>query len=154
MEGYEAGAKYIKPDIKVLSATNGSFDDVNKVKEQSLSMFQQGASILMVNADHAARGCYEAAKEKGKFAIGSIAPEDEQYPETLIACGEVNMPKAIFQVAQDVKDGKFRGEYYLKGVEDDIVSLTYNPALESTIPEAVKTKITELTRGLESFFFC
>lgn len=149
MVGFDAGAKYISPDIKVLQATTGNFEDANKVKEQSLSMFQQGASILMVNADHAARGAYEAAKEKSKYAIGSIAPEYEQYPETLIACGEVDMPKAILQVATDVKEGNFSGEYYLKGVKDGIVSLTYNPALEDKVPEAVKTKITELTNEIK-----
>ena len=60
--GYDAGAKYAKADVQVLTAMTGSFDDANKLKEQSLSLMNQGADIVMVDADH---GGYDAAKEKG-----------------------------------------------------------------------------------------
>lgn len=149
--GYVAGAKYAKADVQVLQAMTGDFNDANKLKEQSLSLINQGADIVMVDADHAGRGGYEAAKEKGKYAIGSIAPEYETYKDSLMACADVDMASAILQTVKLVKEDKFEGKNYLKGVEDGIVTFSYNPALEDKIkPEAkdaVEKALTEIKDG-------
>ena len=91
LQGFEAGAKYINPDVKVSSAYTGDFDDASKVKEQALTMMGQGADLVMVSANNAGRGAYEAAKDKGKYAIASIAADFDSYTESLIACGEADM---------------------------------------------------------------
>ncbi|AMP21133.1 hypothetical protein AZF37_08155 [endosymbiont 'TC1' of Trimyema compressum] len=149
--GYDAGAKYAKADVQVLTAMTGSFDDANKLKEQSLSLINQGADIVMVDADHAGRGGYEAAKEKGHYAIGSIAPEYDAYKDSLIACANIDMATAILQTVELVKEGKFEGKNYLKGVEDGIVTFTYNPALEDKVKpvakEAVEKAVKEIKDG-------
>ena len=105
--GYDAGAKYAKADVQVLTAMTGGFDDANKLKEQCLSLVNQGADIVMVDADHVGRSGYEAAKEKGQYAIGSIAPEYDAYKDSLIACANVDMATVILQTVELVKEGKF-----------------------------------------------
>lgn len=147
--GYVAGAAYVKPEVQVKTAFTGDFEDANKVKEQSLTFISQGADIVMVDADHAGRGGYEAAREQGKWAIASIAAEYDTYSDCLIACGEADMATAIEQVCGAVKDGTFEAKCYVKGVEDDIIKLTYNPALESKIPQDVKDKMDQITQDIK-----
>ena len=62
LAGFEAGAKYVKPSIKVLTAMTGNFDDANAVKEQAIAYISQGADMIMVDADHAGVGGYVAAE--------------------------------------------------------------------------------------------
>ena len=149
LQGFEGGAKYINPDVKVSSAYTGDFDDASKVKEQALTMMGQGADLVMVSANNAGRGAYEAAKDKGKYAIDSIAADFDSYTDSLIACGEADMATAIFQVAVAAKNGTYEGKNYLKGVVDGFVRLTYNPALEDKIPADVKSKMDEITASIK-----
>ena len=148
IKGFVAGAEYTKPGIIVKTATTGDTEDAGKVKEQSLTFLSQGADVIMVNADHAGRGGYEAAAEKNAWAIASIAAEFDAYPDSLIACGEADMATAIEQVCTSVKDDTFEAKNYLMGVPQDIVRLSYSPELEDQIPQDVKDKIESLKKEI------
>ena len=85
--GFAAGSKYINPDIKVLDAFTGDFDDASKVKEQALSMIGQGADIVCVSVNNAGRDAFDAAKEKGLYAIASIYVDFNEYKDFVLALG-------------------------------------------------------------------
>ncbi len=150
LAGFVAGAKYINPNIKALTAITGSFDDVNKAKEQSLTFVNQGADVLMADADAGGRGIYVAAEEKGIFAIGSIAAEYDKYPKSLISCATADMATAIFKDVEKIANGTYKAEFTLMGVKEGIVDFTYSPTLESKIPQNVKDKIAEVKAKLSS----
>ncbi len=150
IKGFIAGAKYINPNIKVLTASTGSFDDANKAKEQAIAFINQGADIVMVDADHAGRGVYVAAEEKGVWAIGSIAAEYEAYSKSLIACATADMATALFQTIEQINNGTYTAEFKLMGVKQGIVDFTFSPVLDSQIPSDVKDKIAELKEMLAS----
>ncbi len=149
-QGFEAGAKYINPNIQVLSTITGSGDDVNKAKEQALTFISQGADIVMANANAAGRGVYVAAAEKGVWAIASIAAEFDTYDKSLIAVSKADMSTAIFQTVEKIENGNYKAGYELMGVKQGIVGFNYSPNLESNIPADVKSKMTELEDKLGS----
>ncbi|MEW5817310.1 MAG: BMP family protein, partial [Spirochaetota bacterium] len=70
-KGFEAGAKYYNPNIEVVSALIGNFEDVAKAKEMAKAMYQAGADIIVADADEASLGIVEAARETGNKVIGS-----------------------------------------------------------------------------------
>jgi len=150
IKGFIAGAKYINPSIKVLTATTGSFDDANKAKEQAIAFINQGADMIMVDADHAGRGVYVAAEEKGVWAIASIAAEYKEYDKSLIACSTADMATALFKTVEKIDKGTYTAAFELMGVKQGIVDFTYSPKLDSQIPNDVKTKIAELKEKLAS----
>lgn len=148
--GFDLGAKYVNPNIKVLSAVTGDGDDANKSKEQALSFISQGADVLMANANAAGRGVYVAAEEKGVWAIASISGEFDTYTKGLIASTKVDMSTSIFQVAEKVKEGNYKAAAEMYGVKEGIVALVYSPKLESKIPKDVQDKIDDIKDKLKS----
>ncbi len=149
VKGFEAGAKYINPNIKVLTAIIGS-DDVNKAKEQALTFASQGADILMGNANAASQGVYLAAEENGLYSIASIFAEYDKFDKTLISCAPADMSKAIFQTVETIKDGKYKAGFELMGVKQEIIDFTYSPVLGSKVPDEVKSKMNDIKEKLAS----
>src|SRR6056300_613965 len=63
--GWEEGAKYANPDIKLCDCYAGSWGDPAKGKEIGLSCFEQGADIIFAAGGSTGNGAYEAAAETG-----------------------------------------------------------------------------------------
>ena len=149
VKGFEAGAKYINPNIKVLTAIIGS-DDVNKAKEQALTFASQGADILMGNANAASQGVYLAAEQNGLYSIASIFAEYDKFDKTLISCAPADMSKAIFQTVETIRDGKYKAGFELMGVKQEIIDFTYSPVLGTKVPGDVKDKMNEIKENMSS----
>lgn len=64
--GFAAGAKFIKPKIKVLSNIIGDFNDVAKAKQATAAMITDGADVIFPYLDAGIAGSYAAGKESGK----------------------------------------------------------------------------------------
>ena len=150
MKGYVAGAKYINPNIKVVTAITGNGTDANMAKEQALTFVGQGADILMANANAASRGVHLAAQEKGIFSLASIAAEFETFNKGLIAVGLADMTTAIFKAVESIDEGTYEAKFQLMGVKDGIVDLAYSPTLKSQIPADVLSKVADLRAKLLS----
>ena len=152
IDGFGAGAKYINPDIKVLSAVTGSFDDISKVKEQSLTMIEQGADVVMSVANIAGRGAYDAAQDRSIYAIGSIGgtADFDNYPDTLIASGKVDMAVSIVNVLEKVEDGTFEGIDYVNGIKEGAVNLAFNDKLVADKFPDLEKQIKEISDKLAS----
>lgn len=150
LAGFEAGAKYVKPSIKVLTAMTGNFDDANAVKEQAIAYISQGADMIMVDADHAGVGGYVAAEEKGIYAIASIAAEYDSYQKSLIACATADMSTAIYTAVKRIADDDFKVGYQLMGLEDDIVGFTYSKYLKDKVPKDVLDEMDQIADDLVS----
>jgi basic membrane protein A len=74
--GFEAGAKAVKPDIKIQTKyltqppDFGGFNDPAKGKTAAQGMFDAGADIVYAAAGGSGGGVFEAAKAAGAKAIG------------------------------------------------------------------------------------
>ena len=80
--GYRAGAKAANPKVEVLvkyaGTTGTAFKDPTKGKELGLAEYNQGADIIFHASGSTGLGVFEAAREKGKLAIGV---DSDQYAE-------------------------------------------------------------------------
>lgn len=76
--GYEEGAKYVNPDVNVLSAFIGSFTDPGKGKEFALEMISQKADVIYHGAGKSGEGLFDAIKDApdGYYAIGCDSDQD------------------------------------------------------------------------------
>ncbi|BAK98368.1 putative ABC transporter substrate-binding protein [Oscillibacter valericigenes Sjm18-20] len=153
--GYEQGAKYIDPDIKILQSFAGSWSDPLKGKELALAQFDQGADVVMNVASGTGPGILEAAAEAGKYAIGVDLNQDDYQPGHVLTSQLKRVDTACYMVIKSVVDGTFEGNSvsYLT-IKDNGVSLTdfsvMKDALGDSFPQDIVDKVNELEGKIAS----
>lgn len=148
--GFAEGVKSVDPSIQVLKANTGSFDDVAKAKETAKAFIQQGADVVLGDANQAGLGVINAAKDAGVLAIGYGGDQSNVAPQTVIASGLQIYANAIPAIIKVVLDGKFQPKFYPMGVKQGAVGLALNPALESKLPAGAIAKINQVIADMKS----
>lgn len=110
MHAFMAGAKEVNPKVEFTVTFINSWFDPPKAKEAAFAMIDKGADILYAERF----GVSDAAKEKGKLAIGNVINTQDKYPDTVIASALWNMEPTIDLAIKTVKEGKFKAEDYGK----------------------------------------
>lgn len=153
--GYEQGAKYINPDIKVLQSFAGTWNDPLKGKELTLAQFEQGADIVMNVASGTGPGILEGAKEAGKYAIGVDLNQDNDQPGSVLTSMMKRIDNACYFAIQSVVEGTFKGNTtsYLT-LSDGGVSLTdfsvFKEAVGDKFPEDIMSQLEEIEEKIIS----
>jgi basic membrane lipoprotein Med (substrate-binding protein (PBP1-ABC) superfamily) len=141
---FEAGAKSVRPEFTVVTSYVGNWEDVGAAKEAALALVQQGCDVLFHNADAAGLGVFQAARDKQVVAFGANKNQNDVAPDVVIASAVIDIPRAFVAVARQVKEGRFTAQIERLGMKDGVVSLVFNPRLESKIPAEMKTRITQV----------
>jgi basic membrane protein A len=149
IEGFKKGVNYTNPEVEALTTITGSFEDVAKAKEMAKVFIQQGADIIMHQADQAGLGVIEAAKEHKIPAIGVIKDQSGLAPDTVLVSAFRNIPEGVLYIVKQVKDGQFKPQFYPLGVKQDVVGLIWNPQLEDKVPAEAKAKIEQIVSDLK-----
>lgn len=150
VKGFELGAKETVSSIKVLSTMMGSDNDVAKAKETAISFIEQGADVVMTNANQAGLGGIEAAQQKGVFAIGSNQDQNPSGPDTVITSVIQDYPEAMKVVVERIQQGEMKAASQLLGVKDGAIYLAPFHGFEDKIPQDVKDKINAIIDALKS----
>ncbi len=145
---FEAGAKSLNPTVRLLTAFIGNWDDVSAGKEQAMAQIARGADVIFQNADAAGLGVFQAARErKGVFVVGSNSNQNGVAPEVTLGSVVIDLPRAFFLIAQDVKAGTFRPRVVAYDSRSGVVELVLNPVLEDRIPAVLRARV-ESVRAL------
>ena len=126
-KGYEMGAKYVNPNIKLGSLyTSGSnpFNDPVRGKENALSLIKQGADVVYHAAGGTGIGVIEAAKEAKVFAIGVDSNQDGIAQGTVLTSMMKYVDVAVYNAVKAVKEGTFKGGEQRFGVKEGGVGTT------------------------------
>ena len=139
MHAFMNGAKETNPKVEFSVSFINSWFDPPKAKEAAFAMIDKGADVMYAERF----GVSDAAKEKGKLAIGNVINTQDKYPDTVIASALWNMEPTIDRALKMVKDGKFTAEDYgqysmmkFKGSE-----LSPLGTFESKVPADIKAKV-------------
>ena len=108
MNAFMMGAKEVNPKVEFSVSFINSWFDPPKAKEAAFAMIDKGADVMYAERF----GVSDAAKEKGKLAIGNVIDTQPQYPDTVVASALWNMEPTIDRAIKMVKDGKFKAEDY------------------------------------------
>jgi basic membrane protein A len=149
-EGFERGAKRIRPDIEVLSAYVGSFSDVAKGKEVTLSLIERGADVVTSTGNENVLGTIDAAKEKGVMAIGTAFDAAGLAPNTIVTTALINMDVNIDMAIGKVLDGSLEPKNYLLGLNEDGIGLAPYGNFDAKISADDKAKISQLIKDIEA----
>lgn len=156
-KGYENGAKYVRPDIKVLTGyaglTGEGFKNPAKGKELALSQYNQNADVIYHASGITGLGVFEAAREKGRLVIGvDMNQENEaKLPDgrTLVLTSMVKVvDEVVLNEIANVKNGTFKGGHKALGLAEKGVDYIYNDVNRYLISDSVRTAVEELRRKI------
>ena len=108
MHAFMAGAKETNPKVEFTVTFINSWFDPPKAKEAAFAMIDKGADLLYAERF----GVSDAAKERGKLAVGNVINTQDKYPDTVVASALWNMEPTIDVALKKVKEGKFAAEDY------------------------------------------
>ena len=110
MNAFMAGAKEVNPKVEFTVTFINSWFDPPKAKEAAFAMIDKGADVMYAERF----GVSDAAKEKGKLAIGNVINTQDKYPDTVVASALWNMEPTIEAALKAVKSGAFKAVDYGK----------------------------------------
>jgi basic membrane protein A len=151
-EGYEAGAKYITPDIEVISTYHPggldvAFTDPEWGGTTAKQALDQGADVVFGAGGKTGNGALmEVAGSEGKYCIGVDTDQWLTVPEAhscLISSAMKLIVPGVFNLINFDVEGSFPSGNYLGPV-----GLAPFHDFEDTIPQDVKAKLEEIDDGL------
>lgn len=157
--GYAEGAKYVDPEMKILTAYVGDFMDTAKAKDLTNAQISEGADIVFQVAGGAGNGVIEAAAEKdGVMAIGVdsdqyLALEGSNLQSSVITSSLKRLDNALFKIctdyAADPSSVPF-GTTVTYGLENDAVGIVFNDNLTNSVGEETIAKVEEILGKIQS----
>ena len=149
MNAFMAGAKETNPKVEFSVSFINSWFDPPKAKEAAFAMIDKGADLLYAERF----GVSDAAKEKGKLAIGNVINTQDKYPDTVVSSALWNMEPSIDRALKLAKDGKFAAEDYgvystMKHRGSELAPLgTFEKKIPADIVAKVKAREAEILSG-------
>ena len=139
MHAFMAGAKEVNPKTEFTVTFINSWFDPPKAKEATFAMIDKGADVLYAERF----GVSDAAKEKGKLAIGNVINTQPQYPDTVVASALWDMAPTIDLALKHVKGGTFKAEDYgpYSMMKHKGSSLSPLGTFEAKVPAEIKAKV-------------
>ena len=139
MHAFMAGAKESNPKVEFSVSFINSWFDPPKAKEAAFAMIDKGADVMYAERF----GVSDAAKERGKLAVGNVIDTQDKYPDTVVASALWHMEPSIDRAIKLVKDGKFSAEDY--GIYSTMkyqgASLAPLGTFEAKVPAATKAAV-------------
>ena len=147
--GYEQGACLVNPRTQTIVQYAGSWNDPARGKEITLAMYEQGADIVFQVAGGTGVGVFEAAQERGRYAIGAgmdqaeiVAETDPEQAERILTSMlqhvDVSIVRAIrLHLAGELPYGSSEN----LGIPEGVVGLSRNAVYQAATPEEIKAMV-------------
>ncbi|NNK55707.1 MAG: BMP family ABC transporter substrate-binding protein [Desulfofustis sp.] len=147
--GFMAGVKLANPDAEVLRQYAESFTDAAKGKAITNNMYQQGADIVFHASGGVGDGVIEAAKEKGKWAIGVDKDQNFLAPDNVLTSAMKRVDNAIYDIGKRLIAGEFAGgETVVYNLKNDGVGIA--PTSDKHVPAKILIEVDDLVAKIKA----
>ena len=153
--GYEEGARFVNPNIKVfdnyVGVTDSAWNKPGKGKELALSQIEKGADVIFTAAGNSGLGAFDAVEKYGKgangeankFVIGVDSNQNGVKPGYVLTSMVKRVDNAVYDVVKEVVEGKFEGGFHAFGLDKDGVAYAMDENNKALIPEDVLKKVED-----------
>jgi basic membrane protein A len=151
-EGYEAGARYVTPDINLISTYHPggldvAFTDPEWGASTARQAMDQGADVVFGAGGNTGNGALaEVAGEPGAYCIGVDTDQWETLPEAhpcLVSSAMKLITPGVFDLISLAAEGNFPGGNYVGET-----GLAPFHDFEDQIPQEIKDTLDEIDAGL------
>ncbi len=150
--GYEAGVKHVCPECEVLSTYAGTkpeaFSDPIAGKELSLAQYNRGADVIFHAAGKTGTGVFNAAKSKGKWAIGVDSDQFDDMPCCILTSMVKKVDIAVFETVRDLVQGTFEGGVREFGLAEQGVDYVFDDNNRDRIPSEIRARVEAIRQGV------
>jgi basic membrane protein A and related proteins len=157
-KGYENGAKYTNPKVKVLTIYQPEsgpkdFNDPDWGKAQALTFIGQGADILFGAGGNTGNGALLGTKQQGKTCIGVDVDQYVSYPDVdscLLTSAEKHLDLAVKSGVTNMVKGSWQAGVLNFDITNNGIGLAPYHDFDSKVPSDVKAKIQDIESKLKS----
>lgn len=152
-KGYDAGARYINPNIRLYTSYIGGdspFSDPLKGKEQAISMIKQGVDVIYHASGNTGNGILEAVKDHDVYGIGVDSDQDYVVPGKVLTSMLKKVDNAVYDIIAETVAGKFKGGIHYYGIRENGVGTTDFQYTEELIGKEKLEKIEQIKRDILS----
>lgn len=155
--GYKQGAA--EYDAKngasttVLVNYTNSYDDPAIGKECAIALNDKGADVIFQIASAAGDGVFEAAKERGIYAIGVDSDQKYISPEVIICSMKKEVGNSIYDAVKALLEGDDSkwGSTWVADMSNGYVGIGYGEdSMTQQVPDELKNAVDELAKRVIS----
>ena len=145
--GFQQGAAYANPEIKVEIQYSNTYDDPAIGKDCALALNDKGADVIFQLCSKAGDGVFQAAQENGFYAIG--VDSDQKYiADDIIICSMIKeVGKSIYDAVTAYLNGDESkwGTTWIADMETGYIGLGYGEeGSTQQISDEIKAEIEDL----------
>jgi basic membrane protein A len=152
LEAFEAGAKRINKQVKMLDAYIGDWNDAAKGKQATQAQVDQGADVVIACGGGPATGMAQAIKQANISGFGYVGDMSSQAPKNLVGSVLYKLEPYFKAAVEDVRNDSFRpAKRYEFGLADDGVDLLLNDEYSvKEIPADVTDQVEQVREQIVS----
>ena len=152
--GYEEGAKYVNPKVEVFQNMTGTtpaaWNDPTRGGELARSQFDRGADVVYAAAGATGLGVLQAAKDKGKLAIGVDSNQDHLHPGSILTSMIKRVDLAIYDAFKTAKDGTWKAGIRNLGVAENGVGYSIDEHNRKLITAEMEKRLEQARADIVS----
>src|SRR5262245_16276461 len=145
--GYEKGAKYANPNVEVIQNMTGTtpaaWNDPARGGELAKSQFDRGVDVVYAAAGATGNGVLQAAKDRGKLAIGVDSNQNHLHPGTMLTSMVKRVDLAAYNSFKTAAGGKWEAGMTVLGLKEGGVDWALDQHNEKLISPGMKAKVDQ-----------
>jgi len=144
--GFKQGVAYQDGGVEVFSDLAGTFVDPASGKSLALAQYKAGADIIYNAAGRTGLGIIEAARETGKFVIGTSGDQRYLAPGHVIGNRPKRVDTAVLLVIEGILNKAFSPGIHSLGLKEE--GLTLGPFDTNIVTVAMQKKLDTLKQQI------
>jgi basic membrane protein A len=145
--GYEEGAKYVNPRVEIFQNMTGTtpaaWNDPTRGGELARSQFDRGADVVYAAAGATGLGVLQAAKDKGRLAIGVDSNQNHLQPGSVLTSMVKRVDVAVYEAFKSAKDGTWKGGLLVLGLKEGGVGYAVDQYNRSLITPDMERRLEQ-----------
>jgi len=145
--GYEEGAKYVNAKIEIYrnmtGTTPAAWNDPTRGGELARSQFDRGADVIYAAAGATGLGVLQAAKDKGRLAIGVDSNQNHIHPGSVLTSMIKRVDLAVYEAFKTVKEGTWKAGVRNLGIAEGGVGYSLDQHNRSLITPEMERRLEQ-----------
>jgi basic membrane protein A len=145
--GFEQGIKYVDPKAELIANMTGTtaaaWNDPGRGAELAKGQFDRGVDVVYAAAGNTGTGVLQAAKDRGKLAIGVDSTQNHLHPGTMLTSMMKRVDLATYRSFKAAQMGHWKGGLSIVGLKEGAVDWALDQYNEKMITPGMKAKVEE-----------